>query len=210
MIRRKDFLVGCVCGMVTIIFLLLLAACTRVPADQQKVLDKAFGRRGYQQTSDIEYRNYEDREKLADDPSTIIWCTSAFSNPNAPMFTVPIRQKLTSGNKRPFPTTLTADTTVNGYAVRDLSDAWGMWGTSGEYRFGFTPAHKYWDFYNLETACTDEPKIWQSQKTVIVVESDPTLVNAQNRARDFLRQGKPDEAEKALAEAIRTVQEGVR
>lgn len=205
--NKKQFSFSFLMG-VLFVLAVIVTACTTINPEQQAAINKALSRQVYGPTTDIEFNNYNDRNKLADDPSTIIWCTSAFSQPGAPMFTVPIHGKLTSGNKRPFPTSLATGSTQGGYDTTELPDAWGMYGTSGEYRYGFTPAHKYWDFYNMQTVCTDEPTIWQRTSTTIVLQTDPTLLAAQQKAQDLLKQGKNQEAEKVLQDAINSIQGG--
>lgn len=64
----------------------------------------------HQSKSNIEFRNYNWRQEISDDPSTILWCTffppglTGVSDGTTPgqAFTVPIAGKLTSSNKRPY------------------------------------------------------------------------------------------------------------
>lgn len=171
-----------------LLMVLILAACTN---QEQAIIDAdqiANDRNYYVMKNDVEYKNYDKRLRLADNPTTILWCTSAFANPSSPMFTVAIVGKLTSGSKRPF----------------DSSSGIGpdaMYGTSGEFRYGFTPGGVYNDFYNLSTFCTTEPMVWQRQSTTIVLASDPELLAAQEKAKALLAQGKTAEAQ-AVLEAV--------
>lgn len=137
--------------------------------------------------NDVEFGNYNERQQIADDPTTILWCTSAFPIPSSPLFTVPVVGKLTSGGKRPFNYEPGPD---------------GMYGSSGEYRYGFTPAGMYVDFYNLSTFCTDEPTVWQRENTDVVLKLDASLGASHDRAREALDQGNLEEADRILEEAI--------
>lgn len=165
-----------------------LAACTNQDQAAEQAQITASDRNYYVMKNDVEYQNYDRRLRLADDPTTILWCTSAFANPSSPMFTVAIVGKLTSGGKRPFDTAIGPD---------------AMYGTSGEYRYGFTPSGVYNDFYNLSTFCTTEPMVWQREQTTIILATNPKLLAAQEQAKKLLADGKPDEAQAVLEAALR-------
>ena len=138
----------------------------------QEAVDAAQAHTIYVTKNDLEFQNYNNRQILVDDPSTIIWCTTAWQFPGSPMITVPIVGKLTSGNKRPYPVNQEVIDTDTGGRVYypELPGADGMYGTSGEYRYGFTPAGLYVDFYGMQTFCTNEPTVWQRENTVIISE----------------------------------------
>lgn len=141
---------------------------------QQEGIKTSKTRVNYVPKNDVEGRNYNARLRIADDPSTLLWCTSFPTNPNAPLITVPIVGKLTSGSKRPYPTEQTkidTDTTNTTYNP-ELPGPDGFYGSSGEYRYGFRPDGVYVDFYNLETYCTTEPTTFQREKTIIDMVSD--------------------------------------
>lgn len=144
---------------------------------QKTALETAQSRKNYIPKNDVEAKNYNARQALADDPATLIWCSVFPTNPNIKPFTIPIVGKLTSGNKRPDPTLLSK--TGNDYTYNpDLPGSDGMYGTSGEYRYGFDPAGQYHDFYNLETYCTTVPDIIQKQTTMISVANPSTDLNS--------------------------------
>lgn len=168
---------------------LVISACT----DDQTTHDNpgtdiAGGRVNYAPHNDVEGHNYNARQALADNPATIIWCTAFPTSPNAKAFTVPIVGKLTSGNKRPYPTEVTQiDTDTSGITYNpELPGPDGMYGTSGEYRYGFDPAGNYHDFYNIETYCTTVPNILQKETTVIVIRNDGDLAQADAQAEAAL------------------------
>lgn len=180
-------------------FVLLLTACTSQDQAQQEAINRARDREYYIPQNDVEARNYNWRLEIADDPSLILWCTFFPQNPSSPMITVPIMGKLTSGGKRPF----SGDTDLN-----PASD--GMYGSSGEYRYGFGPSGKfeYYDFYGVETFCTTVPLTFQREKTIIVMEKDPILTAAGQQAQQALQAGDPNLANQILLDAIRQVQGG--
>lgn len=166
-------------GLLGVLLALLLVgtACTgqssAIQKKQRTGTDIAKSRQVYVPHNDVEGNNYNARQRLADDPSTLIWCTAFPTNPNAQPITVPIVGKLTSGNKRPYPTSqvlIDTDTTGRSYSP-EVPGPDGMYGTSGEYRYGFRPDGVYVDFYNLETFCTSEPTVFQKEHTIIDIES---------------------------------------
>ncbi|MCA9340675.1 MAG: hypothetical protein KDA17_07195 [Candidatus Saccharibacteria bacterium] len=132
----------------------------------------------YNPINDVEGDNYNARQVMADDPTTIIWCSVYPTNPNVKPFTVPVVGKLTSGNKRPYPTEQVMAGGRDGYVPEDwyypeLPGPDGFYGSSGEYRYGFDPAGNYHDFYGLEVYCTSLPNIIQRNTTEILVDVDP-------------------------------------
>lgn len=160
-------------------FLALTAAScnegTQPTGSAQQARDAAANRNNYVGKNDVEGKNYNARLKLADNPSSLIWCSAYPTNPNVKPFTVPIVGKLTSGNKRPFPDE-TAHSNSNGNIYYDQQpDAQGMYGTSGEYRFGFDPAGNYHDFYGLEVYCTTVPTVIQKNTTEIAITTSGDL-----------------------------------
>lgn len=189
----------------SIFMIFMSSACDHPPTESQKsqneAINKASRRSAYVQKSDIEFNNYDKRQRLADDPSVILWCTSAFPIPSSPLFTVPIVGKLTSGNKRPFPTQQNRMGEV-GWYYPELPGPDGMYGSSGEYRFGFTPAGVYADWYGMPCFCTTEPMVWQRQKTEIVMQADPELLKAHELAKQALQKGDAKEANAILEKSI--------
>lgn len=150
--------------------LLASAACdspSPAPAAEQAKAN-ADKRDNYVPKNDVEGRNYNARLRIADSPATLIWCSVYPTNPNVKPFTVPIAGKLTSGGKRPF-ADQNAKSSDRGVWYEEQPDAQGMYGTSGEYRYGFDPAGNYHDFYGLEVYCTTVPTVIQKNTTQIAV-----------------------------------------
>jgi hypothetical protein len=178
---------------------ILITGCTSQSIAHNQAERDAQDAEYYIPTRGIERRNYNWRMELADDPTTILWCTSAFSTPGSPIFTVPIIGKLTSGGKRPF-----RQYASSGY---ENVGADGMFGSSGEYRYGFGPSgmYEYYDFYDIETFCTTMPTVWQREETVIVFEKDPVLMEASEKAQQALRSGDTNLAEEILMQAIKEI-----
>lgn len=153
---------------------------------QDDAVEIAKNRNNYKPENDVEGKNYNARQALADSPATLIWCTAFPTSPNAKAFTVAVVGKLTSGNKRPYPvsqTIIDGDTLGMTYNP-ELPGPDGMYGSSGEYRYGFDPAGNYVDFYNLETFCTNVPNVMQQQETIIALKpgSNAALVDGQIEA----------------------------
>src|SRR6201987_5986521 len=123
-------------------------------ADQAQKASDNLQSQIYQSKNNIEFRNYNDRQKLADNPATILWCTffppgvQGTSNGTTPgqAFTVPIAGKLTSSNKRPYDST---GWSGDVYGI-NLPGPDHMFGSSSEYRYGFDPTRAiYYDFTDL-------------------------------------------------------------
>lgn len=169
---------------------LLLGGCTQQQRDQDQVREKVEARKTFIPMNDVEFKAYNKRQARADDPTAIMWCTTAFPIPSSPIFTVPIVGKLVSGDKKPLPT----DNLTPGPD--------GMYGHSNPYEYGFSPTDSYWDFRSMSMVCTDTPTVWQREATKIAMPNDPQLMIAHTAAREALKAGKPEEANRILSEAI--------
>jgi hypothetical protein len=156
----------------------------------------------YQQHNNVEFQNYNERQKVSDDPVTILWCTAYPTNPNAKPLTFPIRGKLTSSNKRPYPTMIAEAGGSGSTYTPEIPGPDSMYGASSEYRYGFTPDGVYVDFTGLETVCTTEPTVYQKQQTNIVLQTDKALVDASAQAKAALQAGNPAKATQILEQAI--------
>lgn len=178
---------------------------TQSEESRQEAMQKMNDRKVYIPKNDLEFNNYNRRSVLADDPTAILWCTSAFPIPGSPLFTIPIVGKLTSGAKRPYQTTQ-AYGGASGQYYPELPGPDGMLGSSGEYRYGFTPGGIYADWYGMAVFCTTEPMVWQRESTTIVMQADPVLQEAQVRARAVLKRGTPADA----AEASRILEDSIK
>lgn len=182
---------------------LILAACSNSgpsAAEKAQQASDNLQKQIYQSQHNVEFRNYNLRQKKADDPSEILWCTffppgiQGVSNGSTPgqAITVPIAGKLTSSNKRPYAGTTTADNNGPGIEVPGPDY---MYGSSAEYRYGFDPTlTTYYEFTNLASFCTDAPTVWQTQSTQIVVQTQQTLVNLSEAASAAIKAGDPKKA----------------
>lgn len=158
----------------------------------------------------IELANYNQRQRIADDPTSILWCSFFPFGDTGPV-TFAVVGKLTSGNKRPYPTSRN----VTGYSAdyspeRPGPD--GMYGSSGEYRYGFSPDGNYHDLYGVQSYCTTMPMVYRRQPsglTVSIVE--PQLARATEQAREALRAGlnNGEVSQEALANADRILNEAL-
>lgn len=186
--------------LVVLLIMTSMVGCSTPQQEAQTAAtNKAANNTVYVQKNQIELDNYNMRQKLADDPSTILWVTCMFPSPSSPMITVPIIGKLTSSNKKPF------------YTADNNPGPDGMYGSSSEYRYGFGPGglSEYYEFFNISTFATTVPSVWQREKTTLVMEGDPTLTTASKAAKDMLDSKDPDKAEKAkkiLLDGIKSVQ----
>jgi hypothetical protein len=178
----------------------LITACggNSVPSQQQELVREIADRPAYEQTNDVEFELYNRRQQIADDPTTILWCTFFPLTQGQEPFTVPIVSKLASSGKRPFPTEQDCQSGGDKCWAKELPGPDKMYGSSSEYRFGFTPADQYIDFTDLHSFCTTVPTVWQANKTTIVMEVDTELGAANAAARKELKAGNTEAAYEIL------------
>lgn len=166
---------------------------------------------------DTEYHNYMGAQKLYDDPSSIIWCTTTWGNDSAPLVTVPIAGKLTSSSVSLFPSVVEKqyDGNTNNSYHPELPSVDGMFhGSPPPYRYGFTPGGQYVDFFNMPTFCTTALTAFQRESTKVVTEVDGGANEAQKKTEAALAKCKEGQtrdntntdlcpaAQKALDDAV--------
>lgn len=164
----------------------------------------------YQSKNNVEFRNYNWRQEIADDPATILWCTffppglsgvTDGTTPGQP-FTVPIAGKLTSSNKRPYDATAYSDRGNYTFTEHEVPGPDHMYGSSSEYRYGFGPNGKsdYQDFTLFASYCTTQPKVWQAN-TPIITATSVTLNSISKAATAALKSGDAAKATEILSQA---------
>lgn len=178
-----------------------VAACGEGKTEQQKAVDKhAAGFKAYLPHNDVELHNYNRAQQLYDSPNTIIWCTSAFSNPSAPIITTPVAGKLTSSSTTFFPPE--REVHVDGDGANPLGVARSVDGlfhpNPPPYRYGFTPGGQYIDYFGVEVQCTTALTKVQRQKTLVDVSPDAEALRKTADAERLLKAGKPAAAQQAL------------
>lgn len=154
---------------------------------QMEAVRRAENRESYIPETSLDFLNYDRRQRISDDPSTIVWCTMFPPSPGVRPITMPIVGKLTSGGKRPFASDPGPD---------------GMYGSSGEYRYGFTPDGNMADFFGMATLCTTEPTVWQRNSTDIVLTIDPRLSAAGDSAKRHLSESDTAASRQSATAAI--------
>lgn len=141
----------------------------------------------------VEGANYNKAQELADNSSTIIWCTVMPQSSTAPVVTIPIAGKLTSSTVSAF-----SSVDGNGYPKASVD---GLYHNSPPpYRYGFTPGGQYVEFDGTNgPICTTAVNEFQRQS--ISVKLDSGLTNATKRAEKALSEGKNAEAQQILQTA---------
>lgn len=164
-------------------------------AASREVEEKARDRAPYLPVNDVEYENYNKAQELFDDPNSIIWCTSSLPNDSSPIFTVPIKGKLTSSSTSYFP-----GTDTNGNEERSVD---GMFhGSPPPYRFGFTPLGEFVSFEGMAAYCSSTLDNFQRTETFIAVDhGSDAVTEAQKKAETAMKAGDPDEAMRLLSDA---------
>lgn len=172
-----------------------LASCEEASRDvaQTQANDRAQNFDVYVQKHNIEFDNYNKRQKMSDDPTTVVWCTFFPPTPGVQPITIPVVGKLTSGNKRVF-----REVTSSG---AESSGPDGMFGSSAPYRYGFTPGDVMVDIYDMPSFCSTQPTVWQRAKTEIVVAIDPKLQQVGQQVQTNLKMGSHQGAYTAAAAA---------
>lgn len=194
--------------LLVVLILLMVTGC--VPATESQSSKQlelyeeaaANAANAYVPKNDLEFNNYNRRQQIADDPTTLLWCTFFPVTVGQEPFTVPIVGKLTSSGKRPFPETIVKQFEYHGSYFPELVQPDKMYGSSSEYRFGFTPADFYIDFTDLASFCTTEPTTWQQNQTHLIMEPASGWKDLQSQAQQALKDGNFDEAIQILGEGL--------
>lgn len=185
--------------------LLSVAACgseadtDNQKSDYNKVNQNAKKRKAYIPKNGVEFKNYNDAQKLYDSPTTVIWCSTTWGNPSAPIVTIPIAGKLTSSSVSYFPSNVVRQYDTGGSYNPELKSVDGMFhGSPPPYRYGFTPGGQYVDFFNMPTVCTTALTKFQREKTQVSVSVDAEAKSADAQAQDALKRGDKAGAQRAL------------
>lgn len=162
------------------------------------ISSKAANRTPYIPSNDVEYENYNKAQELYDSPESIIWCTTSWGNPSAPLVTTPIVGKLTSSSTSYFPNN-SAKSNSAGVWQEENRSVDGMYhGNPPGYRYGFTPGGQYVDFYGMEVFCTTALTEFQRQSTTVSVETDTAAGDLQEQAEALLAAGDTEGAAAVL------------
>lgn len=194
--RKKMLLLS----VASIIGLSFIAGCSeeeKVVDDRVKQANQAKADNRYVPTNGVESRNYYGRQRVADDPASLLWCTEYPSNMNVKPFTVPIVGKLTSGNKRPYPTSrIIIDNDTYGHEYNpELPGEDQFYGSSGDYRYGFDPAGNYHEFWGLESYCSTVPSVVQKNTTDISVTVSGELSAVDAKVQEALKNCQKSQAD---------------
>jgi len=195
---------------------LTLSACgDMTPDPQDTAMSRAQSRADngeyYNPKNNLDRTNYNHRLQMADDPTAIIWCTF-FPFGNTGPITFPVVGKMTSGSKRPYPTEKDYDGSTMGGFYPELPGPDGMYGSSGDYRYGFGPDGVYHDVYGLSTYCTSQPMVYRQQPSGMnIVIVDQRLAQASSQARQALKAGQNGDniSPEALANANRILTDAI-
>ena len=182
-----------------VILAMALAGCGALNSNQstaqQNAQNLASNRATYTVKNDTDGGNYYKRLAIADDPTTILWCTYYPTTVGSAPITFSIVGKMTSSGKRPFPMS-----TCQEYSCEN-PDAQGMYGTSDAYVYGFGPAGEYMEVHDWGF-CTNLPTTYQAT-TIMFQGTDPALQEATTKARQLLASGDAAGAQAILDAAIK-------
>ena len=177
------------------IALSLVTGCDKNFLSTQERAEKEAREKARQQKG-VEQQNYRWRQTIAEDETTILWCTFSFDNPGSPLITIPIKGKLTSGGKRPF-----AKYNYDGLDGEQPGYD-GMYGESAPYRYGFGTGGQgeYYELSDLDYLCTTVPTVFQKEKTEIVFRSDRQLQEATIAAQKAIAFMRNDKSQSNITE----------
>lgn len=209
-----------IAGLIAVFLAVAIAACggSSHPHTQEKETNnnveterESFGK-SYVPHNHVDFTNFNGAQELYDSPSTIVWCTTTWDNPSAPMVTVPIAGKLTSSSVSYRPQDKVIETGNEGAVVVENTSNDGMYhGSPPPYRYGFTPGHQYVDFFNMATFCTTALTEFQRQQTEVTIAVNQKANKATEKAEEALEAGFNPETKKishaASAEAQKILQE---
>jgi hypothetical protein len=190
------------------VLLILLIGCGAVAAKDvlSQIDDRANGYKPYVPPfPSPELRNYEAAQKLYASPSTIIWCTTTWGNPSAPMVTVPIAGKLTSSSVSFFTgaRAFKPGDDGTGQYTPERRSVDGMYhGSPPPYRYGFTPGGQYVDFSAMPVFCTTALTKFQRKETKVSIAVDDTAKTADAQAQTALKRGDHAGAQRILEQAL--------
>lgn len=152
-----------------------------------------------------DFLNYNQAQRRYADKTSIIWCTTTWGNPSAPMVTIPIQSKLTSSSVSFYPSSrakLYGGDGTNEYTPERRSVDGMYHGSPPPYRYGFTPGGQYVDFFNMPTLCTTALTKFQRKETKVSVDADPAAAVADAQAQAALKRGDHAGAQKILSDAL--------
>jgi len=198
-------------GLLFFVVVITASGCrdrTTLPATQRQVQQQVQQRQAtrdvYVPQHDVEFRNYNWRAEIADDPTTILWCTFFPPTVGQEPFTVPVIGKLSSSGKRPFPKlkAMTGGSSAYTYTPEEIQPD-GMYGNSSLYRYGYGPQgrNSYMDFTDMPSFCTALPTVWQQNETRVVIQQSSSLRALTEQARKALAEGRSDDALELLGQA---------
>ena len=168
---------------------------------QRKIGEREQTRHPYEPKNDVEFNNFNRAQALYDSPDTIIWCTTTWANPSAPIVTIPIAGKLTSSSVSYLPQQKQVDKGNYSWLVVDAPSSDGMYhGNPAPYRYGFTPGGQYNDFFNMETLCTTSLTKFQREKTFVSTSLDSEAATIDKRAQEALKNDDKAGAQRILDE----------
>lgn len=202
-----------IAGLLAVFLVIAVSACGGEEESKEKATSHEVSNEResfpppYVPHNHVEYNNFNEAQKLYDTPSTILWCTSTWGNPSAPMFTVPIAGKLTSSSVSYLPQDKVEEHNGN-RIVRENDSNDGMYhGHPPAYRYGFTPGKQYSDFSGMEVYCTTALTEFQRQNTEVSIAIDQSAVKATERAEAVLKAGTDPTTKKISPKASAKAQE---
>jgi hypothetical protein len=193
---------------VAVLLASIASACGESKSPERKAYEqvgrKATKRSPYIPKNDVEFEIYNRAQRVWDSPDTIIWCTTTWGNPSAPIVTVPVAGKLMSSSTTFFQPNYVDHDSNGGNTVLPSRSVDGLFHPDPpKYRVGFTPAGQYIDFSEMPTFCTTALTKFQRQKTAVALTVDQAAQAAQRAAEKELKNGDPAAAQRILEEAIR-------
>lgn len=150
-----------------------------------------------------DFLNYNQAQRLYASRTSIIWCTTTWGNPSAPMVTIPVQSKLTSSSVSFYPSSRVKVYENSGEYTPERRSVDGMYhGSPPPYRYGFTPGGQYVDFFNMPTLCTTALTKFQRQETKVALSVDDAAKAADAQAQAALARGDHAGAQKILEDAL--------
>lgn len=180
---------------IALVFLTLsLTACgaTSAPAPNAQDVARKNAEKNkketFNQKNRIDFRNFNARQKITDDPSTIFWCTLYPPTQGQEPTTFAFAGKITSSTKSPFAPYWYADRGSYTFTQQPQPTPDGMFGTSDPYVYGLDPSGQILDQTNLGYNCSNAPTTYQANQTKIVSGFDPKLMALSQEASALIKE----------------------
>jgi hypothetical protein len=146
----------------------------------------------YVQKNALDFRNYNSKQQITDDPSTIMWCTLYPGTIGQEPVTYAFAGKVTSSTKTPYPPYNYDDRGNYTFTQEPVAGPDGMYGSSDSYEFGLDPSGQILTQFSIPYVCSTQPTTYQANSTKIVSAVDPSLLALSQQASALIKKAEKE------------------